>query len=140
MTAVLLGILPVLYFSFLYYTDPGSTFFVLLTYWLCIHNVHILAAIAGTVAICFRQTNVVWVAFCAITIVAKHITDFVKQHNNTVHETQPRFVWVVLEHLLYKTALISLVRLCLRILYDSWSYLLVGVMFFLFIIVNGGKK
>jgi len=63
--------LPVLYFfSFLYYTDCGSTFFVLFAYLLSLHRLHWCAAASGAAAIMFRQTNVVWVAFfAAITVI-----------------------------------------------------------------------
>ncbi|ESO07432.1 hypothetical protein HELRODRAFT_76765 [Helobdella robusta] len=55
---------PVLFFfNFLYYTDAGSTFFVLLSYYFHLSNVHSLAACMGAVSIIFRQTNVVWVVF-----------------------------------------------------------------------------
>jgi alpha-1,2-glucosyltransferase len=54
-----------LFFHFVYYTDSGSTFFVLLCYLLASHRKYNLSGIAGVVAVLFRQTNVVWVAFVA---------------------------------------------------------------------------
>lgn len=66
MTALTLALFPLLYFfTFLYYTDSGSTVFVLLMYLLHLHKQHLSAAGAGAVAILFRQTNVIWVAFVA---------------------------------------------------------------------------
>ncbi|XP_066283138.1 dol-P-Glc:Glc(2)Man(9)GlcNAc(2)-PP-Dol alpha-1,2-glucosyltransferase-like [Branchiostoma lanceolatum] len=66
LNAVTLASLPVLYFfSFLYYTDPGATFFTLFMYLLCCHDNHVLAAAMGFMAVMFRQTNVVWLVFCA---------------------------------------------------------------------------
>ncbi|XP_078678055.1 dol-P-Glc:Glc(2)Man(9)GlcNAc(2)-PP-Dol alpha-1,2-glucosyltransferase-like [Branchiostoma floridae x Branchiostoma belcheri] len=66
LNAVTLASLPVLYFfTFLYYTDPGSTFFTLFMYLLCCHGNHVLAAMMGFMAVMFRQTNIVWIVFCA---------------------------------------------------------------------------
>jgi alpha-1,2-glucosyltransferase len=62
--ALLMAIFPPLFFfSFLFYTDVGSTFFVLLMYYLSLRSRHSWAALAGLFAFLFRQTNVVWVAF-----------------------------------------------------------------------------
>ncbi|XP_070558374.1 dol-P-Glc:Glc(2)Man(9)GlcNAc(2)-PP-Dol alpha-1,2-glucosyltransferase-like isoform X2 [Ptychodera flava] len=65
-TAMTLAAFPVLYFfTFLYYTDAGSTFFVLFMYLLSLYGVHVGAALAGACAIMFRQTNIIWVVFVA---------------------------------------------------------------------------
>lgn len=70
--ALSLALLPVLYFfSFLYYTDAGSTFLALLAYLMCAHGRHGAAALVSLLALCFRQTNVVWVAFYAGTVVCQ---------------------------------------------------------------------
>eukprot|EP00743_Colponemidia_sp_Colp-15_P007020 GILK01007576.1.p1 GENE.GILK01007576.1~~GILK01007576.1.p1 ORF type:complete len:476 (-),score=56.38 GILK01007576.1:150-1526(-) len=67
MYAVLLGLFPVhFFFHFLYYTDSGSTFFVLLMYLLTLKQAHKAAALAGIAAILFRQTNAIWLAFCVV--------------------------------------------------------------------------
>ena len=67
---------PLLYFfSFLYYTDVGSTLFVLITYYMSITSRHWLAAATGTIAIFFRQTNIVWVGFSCITALIRLLKD-----------------------------------------------------------------
>ncbi|XP_061423106.1 putative Dol-P-Glc:Glc(2)Man(9)GlcNAc(2)-PP-Dol alpha-1,2-glucosyltransferase [Lethenteron reissneri] len=72
--ALSLALLPVLYFfSFLYYTDAGSTFLALLAYLMCAHGRHGAAALVSLLALCFRQTNVVWVAFYAGTVVCQEL-------------------------------------------------------------------
>ncbi|KAM9705307.1 dol-P-Glc:Glc(2)Man(9)GlcNAc(2)-PP-Dol alpha-1,2-glucosyltransferase isoform 1-T17 [Menidia menidia] len=74
--ALILSMFPVLYFfTFLYYTDAGSTFFVLFSYLMTLHGCHGVAAMLGAAAILFRQTNVVWVAFCAGTLVAARLDE-----------------------------------------------------------------
>ncbi|GFU04698.1 putative Dol-P-Glc:Glc(2)Man(9)GlcNAc(2)-PP-Dol alpha-1,2-glucosyltransferase [Nephila pilipes] len=59
-------IFPVLYFfNFLYYTDCGSTFFVLLMYYWHLKKIYLTASFPGAVALLFRQTNIVWIFYIA---------------------------------------------------------------------------
>lgn len=77
MNAVVLSLFPVLYFfTFLYYTDCGSVFFVLLMYLLQQQQKHLSAAFSGMVAILFRQTNVIWIIFVAGLLAADIIRKF----------------------------------------------------------------
>lgn len=79
MTTFALSTFPVLYFfSFLYYTDPGAIFFVLFMYLSCIHDSHQVASVLGVVAILFRQTNIIWVVFCAALAVRKELLTWLK--------------------------------------------------------------
>ena len=78
MTALTICSFPPLYFfNFLYYTDVGSTFTVLLAYLLALHGSHFLASLLGAVAVLFRQTNIIWVAFFGMLalkdVVQKHV-------------------------------------------------------------------
>lgn len=54
------------FFNFLFYTDTGSLLFVLLTLWATETGRVRLGAVPAAIAILFRQTNVVWVAFIAV--------------------------------------------------------------------------
>ncbi len=66
LSAVNLSVFPVLFFfSFLYYTDVGTTLFTLAGYALSLSGSHLLAAMALLLAVCFRQTSIVWVVFVA---------------------------------------------------------------------------
>lgn len=56
-----------LFFHFVYYTDSGSTFFVLLCYLLATRRKYSLSGLAGVIAVIFRQTNVAWVALVAFS-------------------------------------------------------------------------
>lgn len=59
-----MSLFPILYFfNFLYYTDLGSTFFVLFAYLLHLHSYHKSSALFGAVSVLFRQTNIVWMVF-----------------------------------------------------------------------------
>ena len=144
MTAVALSLLPVLYFfTFLYYTDPGSTFFVLLTYLLSIRKNHIHAAIFGAVAVVFRQTNIVWVGFMALGIIGENLIQFVKTSEEEmvscdISERNLYFIVVLVKKLLLKTKMQDLFKLACNILEVTWPYLFVGILFVVFVLVNGG--
>lgn len=64
--AVSLSAFPLLFFyTALFYTDLGSTFFVLLSCSLTMQAQRWPGALAGAVALVFRQTNIVWVGWAA---------------------------------------------------------------------------
>ena len=66
MEAGIVSTFPLLFFfNFLYYTDPGSTFFVIMCYAEARRQAPVKAALYGAVAVLFRQTNIVWVVFSA---------------------------------------------------------------------------
>ncbi|CAG8840605.1 21842_t:CDS:2, partial [Racocetra persica] len=48
------------FYNFLYYTDSGSTFFVLLAYLLALKRQFWLSAMVSGVGVFFRQTNIGW--------------------------------------------------------------------------------
>ncbi|CAI9545097.1 unnamed protein product [Staurois parvus] len=76
-----LYVFPTLYFfTFLYYTDAGSTFFVLFTYLMCLYGNHKSAALLGLCAFCFRQTNIIWIIFCAGHLIAEKVTEAWRTH------------------------------------------------------------
>ena len=56
---------PLFFFTFLFYTDSGSLFFVLLMYLHHINNQEWLASLFGAISLLFRQTNIVWMFFLA---------------------------------------------------------------------------
>lgn len=66
----------------MYYTDAGSTFFVLLMYYLSLNEQHFPASTAGVIAIVFRQTNVVWVVFVAGATALRTLQSFPAKNAN----------------------------------------------------------
>ncbi|CAB4057909.1 ALG10 [Lepeophtheirus salmonis] len=69
-----IALFPLLYFfSFFYYTDVGSTFMVLLMYCLHLEKRDWFAAFIGFLAVLFRQTNIIWVAFVAVQACGPHL-------------------------------------------------------------------
>ncbi|KAJ9109070.1 hypothetical protein QFC21_000397 [Naganishia friedmannii] len=65
----------VTFFSLLYYTDVGSTAFVILGYWAAQEKRYVWSAFAGLASLLFRQTNVVWIAFTAATSILKEYAE-----------------------------------------------------------------
>ena len=68
------------FFQFLFYTDVGSTFLVLLAYYSQLRCRYKLSALSGALSIFFRQTNVVWVVFCLALTILQNSKDLI---NNT---------------------------------------------------------
>ncbi|CAH0491033.1 unnamed protein product [Peronospora farinosa] len=72
---------PLFFFTFLFYTDSGATFFVLFMVLLAervdllqyspAKGSFLLSAMSGALAVLFRQTNIVWVVFVAGTVVVR---------------------------------------------------------------------
>ncbi|CEO95483.1 Dol-P-Glc:Glc(2)Man(9)GlcNAc(2)-PP-Dol alpha-1,2-glucosyltransferase [Plasmodiophora brassicae] len=61
---------PVLAFhSLLFYTDVPSLTMVLLTWIAVRHDRMVAGGIAGLAAVCFRQTNIIWVAWAALQVI-----------------------------------------------------------------------
>ncbi|KAI7688744.1 Putative Dol-P-Glc:Glc(2)Man(9)GlcNAc(2)-PP-Dol alpha-1, 2-glucosyltransferase, partial [Sarcoptes scabiei] len=57
---------PLFFFTFLFYTDIGSIFFIILTYYMAIvRERHWIATFSGFISLLFRQTNIVWLFFIA---------------------------------------------------------------------------
>lgn len=146
MTTLTLSVLPVLYFfTFLYYTDPGSTFFVLIMYLFCLHNNHMMAAMLGVVAILFRQTNIIWVVFMAGMAVRKELGAWLrplcqKKDIKLENINDLDLLKVTIRMLLdcVKNRRKMLMLLLVNIFKEAWTYMLVGIGFGIFVIVNKG--
>jgi alpha-1,2-glucosyltransferase len=67
---VMIALFPLsFFFNYLYYTDVGGLFWVLLMFRLGSTGRYYGSALAGAVSILYRQTNVIWVIFTAIELV-----------------------------------------------------------------------
>ncbi|XP_029636418.1 putative Dol-P-Glc:Glc(2)Man(9)GlcNAc(2)-PP-Dol alpha-1,2-glucosyltransferase [Octopus sinensis] len=144
LVASTLGSFPMLYFfTFLYYTDAGSTFFTLLMYLLHLHHQTIPAALIGVIAILFRQTNIIWVVFM-VGVSAQHtlLQWMAVQKKNL--KTQRKHDWLLL-HTFFNLFSVNLqrnpwviVELVLSILMKTWCYIIVTLLFLLFVYINNG--
>ncbi|XP_046840095.1 putative Dol-P-Glc:Glc(2)Man(9)GlcNAc(2)-PP-Dol alpha-1,2-glucosyltransferase [Xenia sp. Carnegie-2017] len=129
-SGITLGMFPLLFFfMFLYYTDNGSTFFVLLMYYLSLGDYHVLAAIIGMYAFFFRQTNIVWVIFTAgVTAVRMYEPYVLRKLGPRANDS----LNIVLE---FVKQLFVNMKATVHVL---WPYALVMLFFITFLIVNGG--
>ena len=77
--ALVMSLFPLNYFfQFLFYTDVGSTLFILLAYYQQLKSNHKLSALCGLIAIAFRQTNIVWLGFCMFQFILCNADTLVK--------------------------------------------------------------
>ncbi|EOA20450.1 hypothetical protein CARUB_v10000761mg [Capsella rubella] len=78
--AVVMSLYPLhWFFTFLYYTDVASLTAVLAMYLACLKKRYMLSALFGTLAVFFRQTNVVWMLFVACSGVIDFTLDSTRQ-------------------------------------------------------------
>ncbi|XP_078342143.1 dol-P-Glc:Glc(2)Man(9)GlcNAc(2)-PP-Dol alpha-1,2-glucosyltransferase-like isoform X2 [Oculina patagonica] len=126
-TALVLGIFPVLYFfTFLYYTDSSSAFFVLLLYYLGLRGNHFAAALVGAASIIIRQTNVIWVVFTAGVTALRTLQPNVNNPDSSSLVTD------------LKEFILSFFNNFFKVLKCLWAYGLVVIGFAVFVVMNGG--
>lgn len=126
-TAFVLAIFPLLYFFvFLYYTDVGSTFFVLLSYYLSIRHSYGMSSMAGGIAILFRQTNIVWVGFICVSAILRLLEERDVYRNC---DTLVNQIWRSIVESLYHFKYVFVI---------GFPYFLVFLSFVVFLIKNNG--
>lgn len=89
MNSISIFLFPVsFFFHFLYYTDSGSTFFVLLSYYLSLRKNYLASAYTSGAAMLFRQTNVIWMMFiCGNSVYQIIIFDPTTSDSKTIRST-----------------------------------------------------
>lgn len=145
LSALSLSTFPVLYFfNFLYYTDAGSTFFILFAYLMTLYGCHKASASLGICAILFRQTNVVWVAFCAATVAAARMDETWRAEHAKKRDEKPTGSQVPLSLGDWKRLLFFVLNFLTQpthikaVLLVAWPYAMVGTGFMVFVALNGG--
>lgn len=78
------------FFNFVYYTDPGSTFFVLSSYLLVKKKRYFLAGLVGLVSLTFRQTNVIWVCLFMVIVIIDTLSAIKKKNDDSMEFYNPR--------------------------------------------------
>lgn len=137
LAALNLAMFPVSYFfTFLYYTDPGSTFFILLMYYLHLKHKFSKAALAGAISLLYRQTNIVWVFYVAAgtTLDLLHVFYQKIQHSENSDKKILYHNFDKLNQPLWKEDWKSLLLTLLRV---NLGYILVAFCFLGFVIHNG---
>lgn len=136
------------FFSFLYYTDSGSTCLVLLAYLFTIRNQHFISASAATFSIFFRQNNIVWIIFFAaeavypivnkIKFALKNDEELTGNINNKSRKIKDYVIYVgTMNNIFYKN-FCSLAKISREIISIAWPYFIPIFLFALFIFFNGG--
>ncbi|XP_043964238.1 dol-P-Glc:Glc(2)Man(9)GlcNAc(2)-PP-Dol alpha-1,2-glucosyltransferase [Gambusia affinis] len=145
LSALALSTFPVLYFfTFLYYTDVGSTFFILFAYLMTLYGCHKASALLGVCAVLFRQTNIVWVAFCAGTVVAAKMDDAWRKEYMKKSDEKPPAVRVPLSPqgvkkvLTFSLEFFTTSETAMAVIKVAWPYAVVGVGFLVFVLLNEG--
>ncbi|XP_070978276.1 dol-P-Glc:Glc(2)Man(9)GlcNAc(2)-PP-Dol alpha-1,2-glucosyltransferase-like [Oncorhynchus clarkii lewisi] len=144
LSALSLSTFPVLYFfNFLYYTDAGSTFFILFTYLMTLYGCHKASALISVFAIFFRQTNIIWVAFCASTVVANKMdenwrTEQSKKKDDKLPCQIPFSVSGVKRVMRFLLEFLTTANHVKAVMLVAWPYILVAVGFIAFIVLNDG--
>ncbi|KAL0477448.1 alpha-1,2-glucosyltransferase [Acrasis kona] len=120
-----LSTLPLIYFfAFLYYTDIGSILFLIIGYAFARRSRFNLSALSCAVAILFRQTNIIWTFWMALdTLVTWY------ESENKDSETKPFALGMFIIFVINRMHII-VVRLA--------GYIILGVSFVVFVIINGG--
>ena len=140
-----LGLFPLFYFfAFLYYTDVGSTFLVLLMYSLHLDGNDWFASFIGALSVLFRQTNIVWVFFCGCNLLIRVLYNEVAQMEandgpiqfslTTLGQTTELLQGL---YLLLFTPLKLLKLICFA-LKTCLGYISTGLLFIAFVIWNDG--
>lgn len=130
------------FFNFLYYTDAGSTFFILFTYLMTLYGCHKASALLGVCAVLFRQTNIIWVAFSAGCLVSVKM-DETWRAEQTKKKDEPKSQ-VPLNFSGVKKVLVFTLEFVTNpvhiksVFLLAWPYVVVAVGFLLFIILNEG--
>jgi alpha-1,2-glucosyltransferase len=125
--ALLLYLFPIhFFFQFVYYTDVGSVFVVILMYYLSCKSWNLSSALVGAVAILFRQTNVIWVAFAIGT-----------KSLEILGENQDKFFDGSLTNVLFRV-LPTAARCWKTLLLKNAAHLLLLGCFVGFVVWNGG--
>ena len=128
MNSLVVCCFPLLYFyNLLYYTDVGSTLFVLACYSCSIRNHHFKGALFGAISVLFRQTNIIWVGFTAGTVV---IRDLEMMGHFTVKSNFISQFKISLDIILFKNF-----KRYIKLLVP---YIIVIVGFIVFVIINQG--
>lgn len=123
---IIISLPPLFFFNSLYYTDAASLLFILLTYLFSTNDQHFLASLSGISSIFFRQTNIVWVFYCACLVVIKTIEE--RDNTTDSSSSNPNCYY---NFLFNNTFIVNLIKRCL-------FYAIVGVLFVLFVVVNKG--
>ncbi|KAI8081843.1 alpha-2-glucosyltransferase Alg10 [Gilbertella persicaria] len=126
------------FYNAVYYTDTGSTFFVLLCYLAVKKRYYHAAGLVGIVSMSFRQTNVIWLCLCMMVAVIDILQDKKQQDHPLYNPLCSDITHPV--HMLQSISslVVHLVHQYRRVIYQTWTFLLGIVLFAVFLVWNSG--
>uniref|UniRef100_K3W7E6 Dol-P-Glc:Glc(2)Man(9)GlcNAc(2)-PP-Dol alpha-1,2-glucosyltransferase n=1 Tax=Globisporangium ultimum (strain ATCC 200006 / CBS 805.95 / DAOM BR144) TaxID=431595 RepID=K3W7E6_GLOUD len=124
--ALMLATFPIhFFFTFLFYTDSGAIFFVLLMYYLAERvDLRIYPSARGSYVLS-ALTNIIWVAFVAGTVVVKCVE---LSHGSYIYGARRVFINFLV---VVCTNVVSLLQLV-------WPFVAIAAAFVVFLVKNGG--
>ncbi|KAI8887649.1 glycosyltransferase family 59 protein [Backusella circina FSU 941] len=78
------------FYNFVYYTDSGSTFFVLLSYLLSKKRYYLSSGIISLISLTFRQTNVIWTCLFMMTSIIDILSTLHKRTDTEIVLDNPK--------------------------------------------------
>ena len=146
LTTLALSWFPVLYFfTFLFYTDQGAIFMVLIMYLFFLNGNNLTASALGAAAIMFRQTNIIWVVYVAGLVVRKQLMLWMMKINEKKDvklDSLSDWDFLKLTVITLKECYFNnhklFINLVKEIVRQVYGYILVGLGFAAFVLVNGG--
>lgn len=121
---------PVLFFfSLLFYTDIGSTLFILWAYLFALRRHVALSAVCCSMAVLFRQTSIIWAAWIAMQLV---LQDFTRECKSQELQERGNVVENAIDFMKYAW------RNAVAIVVRYWPFALVGSTFVAFVMINNG--
>ncbi|KAI8904378.1 alpha-2-glucosyltransferase Alg10 [Gorgonomyces haynaldii] len=123
------------FFHTLYYTDSGSTFFVLLGYYCALRQWQSSAALACAISMTFRQTNAVWMLFVGSCLAFEHLS---KKTNNRLYTLPTGRLSLRQTFALVLQLLQDIYTHLWDLLYLMLPFVFLGIGFVGFVVWNGG--
>ncbi|XP_012252536.2 putative Dol-P-Glc:Glc(2)Man(9)GlcNAc(2)-PP-Dol alpha-1,2-glucosyltransferase [Athalia rosae] len=139
-TSLNIALLPPLYFLlFLFYTDVMSTNMVLLMYLFHLRGNSKTSAFMGILAVLFRQTNIVWLAWISLEK-GLDILDKVKSEKaqKMSKKNTPAYISLLLENVKEAIKRGRFSTLIKELLFALFPYVLIVLGFITFVVWNGG--
>jgi len=114
-------------FSYLYYTDVGSTLFVIVSYLSFKSGNFEWSALFSTIAVLYRQTNIIWAFWIACLHLVNSLTLYLQ--STASNKDQKSML----------NRIVSFVRFNMwQVLLDLKWFAILGASFVLFVLINGG--
>merc|ERR1712071_649228 len=128
---------PLFFFAFLYYTDVAAVSFVLLMYSLHLNGKNPLAAIAGIGAVLMRQTNIVWIVLVAVKCADEYLRKSLLTASDRKRKVASswRQIQIIVRNFFKVT---EKLRLVAKLVSRLVPYILVGILFVAFVVINEG--